>query len=136
MTSMADSAERVVHIVDDDESVRSSIHWLLASAGIAARIYESPTAFLTLTDARPTGCVLLDMRMPGLDGLAVLKRLAQHGPTAPVVILTGHGDSADAAQAMLNGASAFIEKPFAADRLLAVIDDLLSPTLENAPQSA
>lgn len=127
--------DRLVHIVDDDASVRDSLRWLLASVGIESRIYETPGTFLALTSGCPKGCVLLDMRMPETDGVAVLKSLARSGMTAAVIVMTGHGDSADASEAMRLGAADFIEKPFSAERLLAAIDHaLLKPLPVPAPQ--
>lgn len=118
--------DRLVHIVDDDPSVRDSLRWLLASADIESHSYETPQAFLELTGGRPAGCVLLDMRMPETDGVAVLKSLARSGMTAAVIVMTGHGDSADASEALRLGAADFIEKPFSAERLLAAIERELS----------
>ena len=117
--------DRLVHIVDDDPSVRNSLQWLLASAGVESRIYESPEGFLALTGGRPTGCVLLDMRMPGIDGVAVLRSLRRRGMTASVIVMTGHGDGVDASEMLRLGAVDFIEKPFAAERLLTAIDQVL-----------
>lgn len=117
--------DRLVHIVDDDPAVRDSLRWLLASADIESRVYETPQAFFALTGGLPAGCVLLDMRMPETDGVAVLKTLARSGMTAAVIVMTGHGDSADASEALRLGAADFIEKPFSAERLLAAIDRAL-----------
>ncbi len=116
---------RFVHIVDDDAPVRESLRWLLSSVDIDSRVYETPEAFLDATHGQPQGCVLLDMHMPGTDGVAVLKRLASGGMTAPVIIMTGHGREADATEVLRLGAAEFIEKPFAADRLLAAIQRVM-----------
>lgn len=121
--------QRFVHIVDDDPPVRESLRWLLTSADIESRAYDTPEAFLDETHARPHGCVLLDMCMPGTDGVAVLKLLASGGMTAPVIVMTGHGTPSDAAEVLALGAAEFIEKPFAAERLLAVIERVLVPSL-------
>ena len=117
---------RVVHIVDDDLPVRDSLHWLLRSADIESRVYESPELFLTLTDGQPQGCVLLDMRMPRTNGIEVLKSLAQRGMTAPVIVMTGHGDDIDASEVLRLGATDFLEKPFEAERVLAAIEQAMS----------
>lgn len=119
-------SDRLVHIVDDDGPVRESLRWLLTSANIPSRVHESPLTFLAITGSRPTGCVLLDMRMPGADGVTVLKQLARHGMTAPVIVMTGHGDGVDASEALRLGAADFIEKPFSADRLLNAVDKALA----------
>lgn len=116
---------QVVHIVDDDAPVRESLRWLLSSVDIDSLAYETPEAFLDATRGRPEGCVLLDMCMPGTDGIAVLKLLATRGMTAPVIIMTGHGRDADATEVLRLGAAEFIEKPFAADRLLAAIQRVM-----------
>lgn len=121
-------SDRLVHIVDDDPSVRDSLRWLLTSAEIESRVYETPQAFLALTGGRPTGCVLLDMRMPETDGVAVLKTLARNGMTARVIVMTGHGDGADASEALRLGAADFMEKPFSAERLLSAIGRALIST--------
>jgi two-component system response regulator FixJ len=124
--------DRLVHIVDDDAAVRDSLRWLLASAAIEARIYETPRTFLALTAGQPLGCVLLDMRMPEIDGVSVLRELARQGMTAPVIVMTGHGDGVDAEEALRLGAADFIEKPFAAERLLAAIERALAGPREAA----
>lgn len=116
---------RFVHIVDDDAPVRESLRWLLSSVDIESLAYDTPEAFLDATRGRPQGCVLLDMCMPGTDGVAVLKLLAKRGMTAPVIIMTGHGRDADASEVLRLGAAEFIEKPFAADRLLAAIERVM-----------
>lgn len=119
-------SDGLVHIVDDDAAVRESVRWLLASAGIEACIHPTPRGFLGATGGRPTGCVLLDMNMPDIDGVSVLRALADAGMTAPVIVMTGHGDSVDASEVLRLGAVDFIEKPFAADRLLAAVDAALT----------
>ncbi len=120
-------ASRFVHIVDDDPPVRDSLRWLLSSVDINSRAYDTPEAFLAATRGQPQGCVLLDMCMPGIDGVAVLKRLASGGMTAPVIMMTGHGNALDAVKVLRLGAAEFIEKPFAADRLLAAIERVMPP---------
>lgn len=125
--------DRLVHIVDDDAAVRDSLRWLLASASFEARVYETPQTFLTLTEGRPRGCVLLDIRMPEIDGVSVLRELASQGMTAPVIVMTGHGDGVDAGEALRLGAADFIEKPFAAERLLSAIEQALPGSREAAP---
>lgn len=117
--------QRFVHIVDDDPPVRESLRWLLSSVDIEAVTYDTSEAFLVATAGQPEGCVLLDMRMPGIDGVAVLRRLASNGMTAPVIVMSGHGSHADAAEVLGLGAAGFIEKPFAAERLLAIVAQLL-----------
>jgi FixJ family two-component response regulator len=114
-------ASRVVHIIDDD-AVRRALAMLFRSAGIPVETHPSGSAFL---EALPSlwedavGCVLTDVRMPGLDGLELLRRLKQGGFRRPVVVMTAHGDVAAAVRAMKAGAVDFVEKPFDDEALLA-----------------
>jgi len=112
---------RMIHIVDDEESIRRSAGFMLKTSGYAVSTYASGDAFLqTAKDAEP-GCVLLDVRMPGMDGLEVQKLMAERGVAMPVVVLTGHGDITVAVRAMKGGAVDFIEKPFEKAVLLTAI---------------
>ncbi|MDB5712484.1 MAG: fixJ [Sphingomonas bacterium] len=117
--------ERTVHIVDDDEAIRQSIGFLLRKAGFKVIVYPSGTDFLKTVSRDLRGCVLLDVRMPGLDGLEVQDRMSQLGITLPIVMLTGHGDVTLAVRAIKAGAIEFIEKPFERSALLAAIDEAL-----------
>lgn len=112
------SERRVVHVVDDEEAVRRSVGFLLRTSGHEVRSYESGVAFLRDSKAAAPGCVLLDIRMPELDGLAVQREMAERGVALPVIVLTGHGDVAIAVQAMKGGAVDFLEKPFEKAQLL------------------
>ena len=126
----------VVHLIDDDEAVRQSLAFLLATAGHAVRVYESAEAFL---DAAPTvqpGCIVSDVRMPGIDGLALQRRLKEIGITLPVVIMTGHADVPLAVEAMKAGAIDFIEKPFDDEVLLSAIRVALSRQDETGRREA
>ena len=105
-------ANDVVHIVDDDVDVRKSLGFLLATADFAVRLYESATAFLATEPKEVDGCVVTDVRMPGIDGIEFLRQLKARGPAVPVIVMTGHADVALAVQAMKEGAADFIEKPF------------------------
>ena len=116
------SSLRHVYILDDDEAVRSSLQFFLASAGFLPRSFSLPDAFLTEVDTLSPGCVLVDIRMPGLDGFQVLDRLETRRAVLPAVVMTGHGDIAAAVRAMKAGASDFIEKPFEEDVLLEILD--------------
>ncbi|HEY3658495.1 MAG TPA: response regulator [Steroidobacteraceae bacterium] len=117
--------ERTVHVVDDDAAVRRSLKRLLDVAGFRAVVYETPMAFL---DAAPGlfGCVLLDIRMPGLDGLTLQGRLATLDNHLPVVVITGQGDVKTAVRAMKAGAVDFIEKPYDDVVLVKAIEQALS----------
>ncbi|WP_139802462.1 response regulator FixJ [Aurantimonas sp. 22II-16-19i] len=115
----------VVHLVDDDESVRQSIAFLLATAGFAVRVHVSGSALLEVVDTLQPGCVVSDVRMPGIDGLELQRRLKAKGALLPVIIMTGHADVPLAVQAMKDGAIDFLEKPFDDASLLAAIDTAL-----------
>lgn len=107
----------LIHIVDDEENVRRSASFLLKTSGYAVRTWESGTAFLKELRHVETGCILLDVRMPEMDGLEVQQQLNERGVTMPVIVLTGHGDVGIAVKAMKAGAVDFLEKPFATDAL-------------------
>ena len=115
------SSNAVVHLIDDDEGVRRALAFLLGTAGLAVRVYESASAFLDQDRDSLTGCVVSDVRMPGIDGLELLRRLKASGVTLPVIIMTGHADVPLAVEAMKIGAVDFIEKPFPDDVLLGAI---------------
>ncbi|MDF2387180.1 response regulator transcription factor [Nostoc ellipsosporum NOK] len=114
--------QRLVHIIDDEDSVRNSIGFMLRTTGYAVRLWPSGAAFLRELRTVEPGCVLLDIRMPEIDGLQVQQLLNERGAAMPVIVLTGHGDVAIAVKAMRGGAVDFLEKPFEADRLLNAID--------------
>src|ERR1700688_1899546 len=118
------SNEAVVHIVDDDESLRRALQRLLRAAGYTALTYGTAAAILEVAP-RLSGCILLDLRMPDMDGIEVQARLGKLGIRLPVIVVTGHGDVPTAVQAMKAGALDFIEKPIDEDRLFAAIDAAL-----------
>jgi two-component system response regulator FixJ len=113
---------RVVHIVDDDEAIRQSVGFMLRKAGYAVETYPAGTVFLRSAAQDIQGCVLLDVRMPDIDGLEVQAQLAQRGISVPVIMLTGHGDVTLAVRAIKAGAIEFLEKPFERIALLAAVD--------------
>ena len=108
----------LIFVVDDDDAVRASLRAVLETAGYRTTVFESGIAFLDFPHTALGACIVLDVKMPGLDGLDVQRRLDDRGATLPVVILTGHGDIAMAVQAMRAGAADFLEKPVSRDRLL------------------
>ena len=108
----------LIFLVDDDDAVRMSLHALLETAGYRTAQFESGTDFLESPHLGRGACVLLDVKMPGPDGLEVQRRLNERGETLPVVILTGHGDITMAVQAMRAGAVDFIQKPVSREQLL------------------
>ena len=113
---------RTIHLVDDDEGIRRSASFMLRTSGYLVKTYASGVEFLeTAAEAAP-GCVLLDVRMPGMDGLEVQKTLKARGIFLPVIVMTGHGDIAVAVQAMKSGAVDFIEKPFEKSTLVGAIE--------------
>ena len=111
----------LIYVVDDDDAVRAALRALLETAGYRTARFESGVAFLDSLDTVRGACVLLDVKMPELDGLEVQRRLNDRGVTLPVVIVTGHGDIAMAVQAMRAGAVDFLEKPVSRDRLLEAV---------------
>lgn len=105
-------SQRIVYVVDDETEVRRSLGFFLKTAGFMPRPYLSGTDFLADSVDLASGCVLLDVRMPETDGLAVLERMGERRRHLPVIIMTGHGDIATAVRAMKLGAIDFLEKPF------------------------
>ena len=119
--------EAIVHIIDDDEAARDSLAFLLEIDGLVVSSYESAVAFV---DARPStdgGCIVTDLRMPGMDGIGLLRHLRAQGVGCPVVVITGHGDIPLAIEAIESGAFDFIEKPYNAEMLLGAVRAALDP---------
>jgi two-component system response regulator FixJ len=117
--------EGTVHVVDDDEAMRDSLAFLLEAAGHRVRTYPSAVDFLEAVPGMERGCIVTDVRMPGLSGLELVGRLKALGVTEPVIVITGHADVPLAVQAMKAGVSDFIEKPFAQEVILAAIEAAL-----------
>lgn len=115
-----------VFIVDDDASVRDSLSLLLSLRGYATATFACAEDFLCALQPDWRGCVVVDIRMPGVSGLELQRRLAEGGPVLPVIVITAHGDVAAARQAFLADAVDFIEKPFDGEQLLAAIDTALA----------
>ena len=129
---MSDEALRLVHLVDDDEAIRRSVGFMLKTSGFHVRAYESGVELLKTAPELEPGCILLDIRMPGMDGLEVQEALCSKGVTLPVIIMTGHGDVSLAVQAMKAGAVDFIEKPFEKAVLISAIDQALDQLKRSA----
>lgn len=108
---MADD-KRLVHLVDDDEAIRRSASFMLRTSGFLVKTYPSGIELLAAGNDLEPGCILLDVRMPGMDGLEVQRALKDRDRRLPVIVMTGHGDVGVAVQAMKAGAVDFIEKPF------------------------
>ena len=119
---MTDDDKPLVHIVDDDDAIRRSAGFMLKTSGFRVQTYESGSDLLKHVRSLDPGCILLDIRMPGMDGLEVQQSLRDAGVLLPVIIMTGHGDVSLAVQAMKGGAVDFIEKPFEKHALLGAID--------------
>jgi two-component system, LuxR family, response regulator FixJ len=114
-----------VFVVDDDQAMRNSLEWLIESIGMKVKTYSSAVEFLNSYYPGQAGCLLLDVRMPGMSGLELQIHLSRQDSRLPVVIITGHGDVAMAVKAMKSGAVDFIEKPFHDEELLASIRNAL-----------
>ncbi|HZB62081.1 MAG TPA: response regulator FixJ [Microvirga sp.] len=128
--------EGVVHVVDDDLAVRQSLSFLLASDGLPVRLHESALAFLDAMTDTSTGCIVTDVRMPGIDGIELLRRLKARGFSLPVIVMTGHADVPMAVEAMKEGAVDFIEKPFDDDMFLAAVRSALRLQEQHAQRDA
>ena len=120
------TTDRVVHVIDDDADVRQSLAFLLTSAGLTVRMHDSALAFLDVLPEIKDGCVVTDVRMPGMDGLELQRRLRQLKARLPVIVMTGHGDVPLAVEAMKSGAVDFIEKPFDDEALLSAVRTALA----------
>ena len=107
-----------VFVVDDDAAVRQSFEWLVGSVGLKTETYASARAFLEGYDPARPGCLVLDVRMPGMSGLELQERLAAQGITLPVIVVSGYGDVPTAVRVMKQGAVDFIEKPFSDQAML------------------
>ena len=119
------SAPGTIHVVDDDASMRTSLSRLLGGAGYEVALYATAEELLAVAGPALTGCILLDLRLPGASGLELQDRLAERSCRAPVVFLTGHGDVPASVRAMKRGAADFLQKPVAADELLAAVSSAL-----------
>jgi two-component system, LuxR family, response regulator FixJ len=115
------AADAVVHLIDDDDGVRQALSFLLTSSGFAVRVFESASAFLEAISKLQPGCIVTDVRMPGISGLELQRQLKARQVGLPVIIITGHGDVALAVEAMKAGAIDFIEKPFHDETLISAI---------------
>lgn len=112
----------MIYVIDDDDAMRDSLNFLLDSSGYSVALFDDAQRFLEALPGLAFGCIVSDVRMPGIDGIELLKRMkAQHSPF-PILIMTGHGDVPLAVEAMKLGAVDFLEKPFEDDRLIAMIE--------------
>jgi two-component system, LuxR family, response regulator FixJ len=129
-------ADGVVHIIDDDVDVRQSLAFLLSASGLAVRIHESAISFLAVLPEINSDCVVTDIRMPGMDGLALQRRLLELKVQLPVIVMTGHGDVALAVEAIRAGAVDFIEKPFEDEIMLSAVRAALARHADDLEPSA
>ena len=125
-----------VYVIDDDEAMRDSLDFLLGAADFDVTLFESAQHFLDALPDAGFGCVLSDVRMPGIDGIELLQRLKANRSTLPVLIMTGHGDVPLAVEAMKLGAVDFLEKPFEDERLIGMIDIALKQAVSGARSEA
>jgi FixJ family two-component response regulator len=112
------SPQPTVYIVDDDQATRKSLRWLVETLGVQVQTFHCAVSFLDAYDAAQPGCLVLDMMMPGMNGLELQRELLDRGIEIPVIVLTGYGDVPTAVRALKNGAVEFLEKPFNDDVLL------------------
>ncbi len=125
------SRSAVVHIIDDDRDVLKSLSFLMAAHDLPCQIYGTADAFLENLTQEMAGCILSDVRMPGMDGLELLSHVRASGSHLPFIVMTGHGDVPLAVRAMKQGATDFIEKPFSEKALLAIIQIALEADRQN-----
>ena len=123
-----------VYVIDDDEAMRDSLHFLLDSSSYQVKLFDTATSFLEALPKLEFGCVVSDVRMPGIDGIELLKQMKAANSMFPILIMTGHGDVPLAVEAMKLGAVDFLEKPFEDDRLTAMIETAIrrvEPAVKN-----
>jgi len=125
------SPDPVVHVVDDDAAVRDSLRWLMDSVGLPVVTYASGEALLEVITPEQPGCVVADLRMPGMSGLDVHQQLSERGCELPVILISGHGDVPVAVRALKSGVADFIEKPFSDQELLDCVQQALRRDAEN-----
>jgi two-component system response regulator FixJ len=125
-----------IHVVEDDQAMRESLVMLLEEAGYKVRAYSAAQELLARATSLEPGCVVSDVRMPAMDGLALLRRLRSDVSVLPLILITGHGDIAMAVSAMKAGAMDFIEKPFEAETLIDSIEAALRSRTADADPKA
>jgi two-component system response regulator FixJ len=128
--------EPIIHVVDDDEAIRASLVFVLESAGMAARAYDSATLFLEACGGDIAGCVVTDVRMPDINGLELVRRMRTLGVGMPVIVMTGHGDVSLAVEAMKEGVLDFLEKPFDDEVFLKAVRQALNSGLRSAQEDS
>jgi two-component system, LuxR family, response regulator FixJ len=130
------SSDAIVHVIDDDDAARDSLEFLLRSAKLEVRTYESAKDFLNVLSDVKFGCVITDVRMPEVSGIDLLRKLRERDIGIPVIVITGHGDVPLAVEAMRIGAADFLEKPYDDDVLLASVRSALGHGQRAATETA
>ena len=130
------SQGKKVYVIDDDPAMRDSLDFLLGSAGFSVHVFDSAQVFLDELAKLEPGCVVTDVRMPGIDGIELLRRMHSGARKLPVIVMTGHGDVPLAVEAMKLGALDFLEKPFEDDRLIGMIEIALSEQQDGSKSEA
>ena len=125
-----------VYVIDDDAAMRDSLNFLLDAANFEVALFETATNFLEVLPRLDFGCVISDIRMPGIDGIELLRRMKLLDSRFPIVIITGHGDVPLAVEAMKLGAVDFLEKPFEDERLIGIIEAAIRQTEPAAKDEA
>lgn len=125
-----------VYVIDDDDAARESLEFLMRSASFPVTAYDSAAAFLRALPGIVSGCIITDVRMPGLSGIELLRHLRAVGVKLPVIVITGHGDVPIAVEAMKLGAADFFEKPFDGDKMIAAVQSALSNCRRDADRDA
>jgi two-component system response regulator FixJ len=136
MTSENPAAARAVHIIDDDQALRESLAFLLRTHQLEVRSFDSAKTFLDALPDASLGCVITDIRMPGMSGVDLLRRLKELKIGVPVIVITGHGDVSLAVEAMKIGAADFFEKPFSDDQLVASVRAALQQRQDQTKRGA
>ena len=136
MTSENPAAARAVHIIDDDQALRESLAFLLRTHQLEVRCFDSAKTFVDALPDASLGCVITDIRMPGMSGIDLLRRLKELKIGVPVIVITGHGDVSLAVEAMKIGAADFFEKPFNDDQLVASVRAALQQRQDQTKRGA
>ncbi len=131
MSELSAAPDQIIHVVDDDEALRDSLVWMLESNAYAVAAHDSAEAFLEACRPEMVGCIVLDVRMPGMSGLELFEELRHRRCGLPVIFITGHGDVPMAVSALKKGAVDFIEKPFGERDMLRLIEQCLQFEREN-----
>ena len=126
----------IIYVIDDDDAVRQSLEFLLRTAGVTVRGFESAKAFLEVLPQIRSGCIITDVRMPDITGIDLLRHVKEFNSDLPVIVITGHGDISLAVDAMKLGAVDFLEKPFDDDQLLAAVHSALSQDADTGKRKA